>query len=373
MRRAGALALAAVMVCSLLPSRALAMVRVDETELVQGENAVGGGTVTLVDSTLDMGGVTADELYTDEDLCVRFNGGNDVEDVNVAGSAKVDLSFSGENDVEEVHSSGESDVTINANGSNKFEEIGAADRSKMTINVSGENEFEEIVGTGDASVTIRGTECQRRDVVNLGKGEKDTALTTERGTLVIDHATVNFEGEQAAVGSEHGDVFIDASKIAGGDDNKYVGIGSGGTMLVRESVVDIAGTMVARGQMTIEHSDVKVEKPDDEHEDNSPRRVLSLVGIDLIDEKNGEVREFEYNGQKAFCVDTGDGDDADLKADGSPAYYRCKGDSGEDHEAAAIRHLPRTGDGNGPLVPLSVALAGLALSGAAVRRMRADS
>ena len=66
-KRACTLALAVVTACSLsFPSLAFASVVVDEAELAQGENAIGGGTATLTDTSLDMSGVTADTLYTDD-------------------------------------------------------------------------------------------------------------------------------------------------------------------------------------------------------------------------------------------------------------------------------------------------------------------
>ena len=334
------MALAAIMACSLsLPSLAFAAVRVDETELAQGENAVGGGTASLTDSVLDMVGVTAGELYTDEDLSINFNGDNEIGTVNIEGSAEVDMNFTGENEVEEVHSSGESDVTINADGHNEFEEIQATEQSNVTINVTGENDFEEIVGRDDANITIRGTDCQKKDAINLGEDERDTEITTERGTLVIDHVTVNLQGEDATVGSEKGNVRIDTSKVAKDDDNEYACIIAGGTMLLRESVIDITGTICSDGQMTIEHSDVKASKPDIKYGDDSPYRVYSKTGIELIDEENGEVEEGELHGEKVWYVDTddNDGEDVDLEADGDPEYYRCK-------DSVSAAPIPKTGD-----------------------------
>ncbi len=372
-KRAGAFALAVVIACGLsFPQLALAAVRVDDTELAQGDNAVGGGTATLADSELGMVGVTAGELYTDENLSISFNGGNEIDSVNVAGSAEVDMSFAGENEVEEVHASDESDVTINADGHNEFEEIEATDQSNLTVNVTGENEFEEIVGRDDANVTIRGTNCQMQDVVNLGEGEDDTAISTERGKLTIDHVTVNLEGEEAYIGSESGDVVIDTSKIGKGDDNEYAYLTAGGKMLIRESVIDIAGTVHSAGQMTIEHSDVKAEEPDDEYGDDSPYRVYSETGIELIREKNGEVLEGEIDGDKVFFVDTddNDGSSVDLKADGKPAYYGCGDDDDDDDDEAALqaKSMPKTGDGASPLIPLVMAIAGVAAAGFAMRR-----
>lgn len=204
----------------LFPCVAYATVRVDETELAQGENAVGGGLATLLDAALSMVDVRAEELYVDEDLAVSFNGGNDIENVNVAGSAKVDLSFSQKNEVEEVHAADKSDVTINATGNNEFEEVDAKDQANLTINVTGENAFEEIVGKDDANITIHGTDNPITDVVILGEDEEDTELSTERGTLTIDHVTIELEAEEAYVGSESGDVELCAARIVKGKNNK---------------------------------------------------------------------------------------------------------------------------------------------------------
>ena len=358
-RRAGILALAVVMTfCLSFPQLAFAVVRVDGTELAQGENAVGGGTACYADSSLEMTGVTAEELFTDEDLSVNFNGGNDIGNVNVEGSASVDLSFAGENEVEEVHASGTSDVTINANGCNEFEEIEAIEQSNLTINVTGENEFEEIVGRDDANITIRGTDCQRKDVIELGEDEEDTAISTERGTLTIDHVTVNVEAEESFIGSTEGNVVIDTSKIAGGDESEYVSITAGGTLDVIESVIEITGTIRSDGQMTIRHSDIEADEPDDEY-DESPYRIWSKTGIELIAEENGEVLKGEIGDDVVFFVDTDDNDgvEVDLEADGDPAYYRCAGDS-----------LPKTGDWAGSLVPIVLLIAGAASVAFAARR-----
>lgn len=363
-RRAGAIALAAVMVCSLsFPSLAFATVKVDDTELAQGENAVGGGTATLSDSVLNMVGVKAGTLYTDEDLSMNFNGGNAIEDVNVAGSANVEMNFAGENEVEEIHATGSSNVTVNANGHNEFEEMEATDQSSLTINVTGENDFEEIVGRDDANVTIRGTDCQRRDIVNLGEDEKDTEISTVRGTLTIDHVTVNLKAKLATIGAADGNVVIDTSKIAKDGDNEYTLIYAAGTMDIIESVIDIAGTIASVDKMTVEHSDVKVAKADAKYDDGFTYRVMSLDSIDLIREKNGKVEEGQHNGGKAYFVDTDDNDgkDVDLKADGEPAYYRCKSD-------AQVKAMPKTGDGVNPLWPMAAGVATAATAWFALRR-----
>lgn len=399
-RRASVFVLAAVLACGLsFPSLAFATVKVDETELAQGENAVGGGTATLADTVLDMVDVTASTLYTDEDLTVNFNGGNDIGEIDVAGEANTELNFNGENEVgeinvtdeataelnfngendinevnvtdeataelnftgenevEEVHASGSSDVTINADGQNEFEEIEATEQSNVTINVTGENEFEEIVGLDDADITIRGTDCQKKDVVKLGEDEEDTAITTERGALIIDHVTVEIEAEEAVVGSTEGDVVIDTSKIEASDETEYTEIVAGGTMEVTESVIDIEGTVHSEGEMTIDHSDVKVEAPEGEYSDESPYRVWSKTGIELKREENGEVKEGKIGDDDVYYVDTDDGDDVDLEADGDPAYYKCK------DEGVNAAPLPKTGDGSNPmgLAIAAVACAAIAL------------
>ena len=135
---------------------------------------------------------------------------------------------------------------------------------------------------------------------------------------------------------------IDTSKIAKDDDNEYAYITAGGTMLVRESVIDIEGTIRSDGQMTIEHSDVKATEPDDAYHDNSPYRVYSKTGIELIDEENGEVEEGELDDEKVWYVDTDDNDgkNVDLEADGDPAYYRCK-------SGVSAAPMPKTSDGFG--------------------------
>ena len=350
------LALAAtIALTSLLfsPTQAFAVVRVDQTELAQGENAVGGGRATLNDSALDMEDVTAGELYTDEDLSVHFNGGNDIEDVTCAGSAEVELSFTDDNEVEEVHATEDSDVTINADGHNDFEEISAHDDANLTIKVTGENDFEEIVAHDNANITIQGTDCQRRDTVNVGEDEDDTEISCEKGSLTIDHVTVNVLGKTAVVGSTEGDVRIDTSKVASDDDNENLEIVAGGTLKLVESVIDITGTVHSTGQMTIQHSDVDAIAPDDSY-GAGPYRIWSEAGIALIDERNGKVRKGTLNGKSVYYVDTDDGEDVHLEADGDPAYYRCH--DNENAQLAKTGGLPKTDDPhNGAPVALLVA------------------
>ena len=358
--RIAACAVAVVVTAGLMmPSAAFADVAIDGQTLNQGDNAVGNGTATLSESVLDMVNVVAETLTTNEDLTMNFNGGNEINDVYVKDSATVEMNFAGENEVEEVHASGTSDVTVNADGHNEFEEIEATDKSNLTINVAGENKFEEIKGKDDANITIRGLTCQMKDTIILGEGEKDAEISTQRGDLTIDHVTVNIEGKTAKVESAKGNLLIDTSKISKDGDNEYIYITAGGAMNIRESVIDIVGSIRSVGQMVIDHSDVKAAKPDSKY-DNSPYRVVSRTGIDPIREKNGEVKKGKLGESDVWYVDTddNDGEDVDLKADGKPAYYRC----------GSTKGMPQTGDPMNPLLPMSLVASAAAV--AFVMRLR---
>ena len=363
-RRLSVFALAAVTaLCLAFPQAALAKVTVDENELAQGENSVGGGKATLSDTSLDMTDVTAGNVQVDEDLAINFNGGNNVGVLDIEGSADVEVSFTGDNAVEDIHVHDESSAIINADGHNDFEEVEAFEDASVTVNVTGENDFETIEGHGNADVTVRGTGCQERDVANVGSGEKEAGVSAENGNVRIDHVTVNLESETARVGSKTGDVVIDTSKIASGDDNEYTEVIAGGTMEVTESVIEITGTVHSGGQMTIAHSDVEVKAPDAKY-DSSPYRVYSNTCIELIREDNGEVREGDIDGKKVFYVDTDDnnGREVDLEADGEPGYYKCKG------EALTRGMASNTGDDTNPFVPMVAGIASAATAWFASRR-----
>lgn len=350
-RRLGSFALSAVTAFSLMfPSTAFAQVSVDGQNLAQGDNAVGGGTATFLDQSLSMVNVVANNMYTDESLTVNFNGGNDIEDFTVGGSATVEVNYAGENEVEDTHAVDNANLTVNANGHNEFEEIDAANNASVTVNVTGENDFESIEAEDNANVTVRGTTCQRRDIANVGVDEDDAGVSAKKGNVVIDHVTINLVSEKALVGSESGRLVVDTSKIASDDDNEYAEIVAGDTMRIYESVIDIVGTVHSDGFMTIEHSDIEAQEPDDEY-DKSPYRIYSKKGIELIRERNGEVKEGELDGDMVWYVDTGDGEDVDLEADGEPGYYKCK-----DKEA-----LPKTSDASGVQLAATVALGGIAL------------
>lgn len=337
-KRVAVFAAATAMAASLsLPALAFAEVTIDETVLNEGENAVGGGTATLVDSVLDMVNVVANTVQTDQDLTMNFNGGNEIEFVDVSGSAEVTANFDGENEVEDFQATEDANLTINANGHNEFDAVTASDNANVTINVTGENEFEAIVGDDNANITIRGTECQKKDTVNVAD-DHIALIRVEDGDLTIDHVTVNLEGDEyGLVGSYGGNVVIDTSKIEGEDD-AFTGIMAGKTMLIKESVIEITGDVYSVGLMTINHSDVEASKPD--IAGGSPYRVYSYEGIELIDEENGEVREGELYDEKVWYVDTddNDGSDVDLEADGDPAYYKCKDDD------SSTKGMPKTGE-----------------------------
>ena len=365
-RRLSVFALATMTAASLaFPSVALAKVTVDNDELAHGENSVGGGTATLSDTALDMANVTASNVRVDEDLTINFNGGNDVGVLDVEGSANVDVNYTGENEVEDTHVHDTASATINADGHNDFEEVEAFDNASVTVNVTGENDFETIEAHDNANVTVRGTDCQKGDIANVGDGEKNAGVSAEKGNVTIDHVTVNVKSETARVGSESGNTVIDTSKIASDDDNEYTEVVAGGTMEVSESVIDITGTVHSDGKMTIKHSDVKAKAPAAKY-DASPYRIYSKTGIELVREKNGEVKEGESSGAKVQFIDTGDGKNVDLKADGEPGYYACK------DKAPTRAVAPKTGDRTNPWGLTALAFASAATAGYAVKRRRDD-
>lgn len=349
-----ACAVGALIACGLMvPATAFAEVSVDGQALNQGENAVGGGTATLSETVLDMVNVVAETMSIDQSLTVNFNGGNEIDGVAVTGSAEVEMNFTGENEVEDIAVGGKADLTINADGHNEFEEVYAFEDSNLTINVAGENEFEEIKGYDNANITVRGVTCQKRDVIELGDDEDDARVTTDKGNLTIDHVTFDVKAKSAEFGSENGDMKVDTSKIGKGDGNEDMLIAVyDGALDIYESVIDIVGSIFVDGKLTINHSDVKVVKPDEEYVGHAPHRIFATKGIELIDEKNGEVKEGKSFALDGWYVDTGDGDDVvDLKADGEPTYYRCKSD-----DSADTKGMPKTGDGaNVPMLMLAFA------------------
>ena len=359
-------ACAALAVSLMVPAFAFAEVKIDDTVINQGENAVGGGTATLTETVLDMVNVVVDKggLETDQDLNINFNGGNELEWVAATGSAKVTANFCGENSIDEFATVDNASMTINANGQADLEEVHAYDDSNIVINVTGENNFEEIIGYDNANIAIRGTDCQKKDIVNVEDHEL-ALLVAENGNLTIDHVTVNLKGSEDNVfGSIGGDALVDTSKIAG-KDGAWTALLAGKTMRISESVIETVDEVRSTGLMTIEHSDVKASKPKTE-QTIPPYRVFSYTGIKLIDEKNGEVKEGEHDGDKVWYVDTddNDGEDVDLKADGEPAYYRCNS------KESLPKGMPKTADASSPLWPMLAGIACLAIAGYSARRRK---
>lgn len=341
-----------------LSGTAYARVTIDDTDLAEGENSVGGGTATYGNNLLDMVGVTAGQLVTDESLTINFNGDNDIDHAQVKGDANVTMNFDGDNEVEDIEAYDNSNVTVNMDDDNDFEDIEAHDNASLTVNVTGETECEAIKGYDDASVTVKGTTCPQKDVIEVGEDEADERIGTERGDLIIKDVTIVMDSEMAEVVSRSGDVKIMCSKISGNDDNEQTEIRAGGKLFIGGSVIDITGTISADGMLTIRRSDVDAEKPDDE---DSPYRIWSKTGIELIEEKNGEVKEGELDGVKVYYVDTDDGDEVHLKSALTPCYYRsCDDDEKELPSTGGTKALPKTDDTSGITYVLSLLAAGFA-------------
>lgn len=329
-----------------LPGTAYAQVLVDGTELQEGTNDVGGGTADYCSGSLGMTDVTADNVWLNEDLAVSFNGGNSIDTLQVADGANVSVGFDGENDVSDIEVRGNSTVTIGMSSHNDFEDLEAYDGSSLTANVTGETNCEAIKGYDDANVTVQGTTCPRADVVTVGEGEHTERIGTERGDLVIRDVTAIMDPEEARISSREGDVSILCSKIEGGEDDDRTDIYAGGSLFVGGSVVDIAGTMSSDGQMTIRRSDIDVAKPDG---DDSPYRVWSNTGIELVEELNGEVKDGKVDDKDVRYLAT-DGDPSEevhLTSAVKPCYYtKC-----DANDSDAKSKLPVTGDASARILP----------------------
>ena len=364
--------LTAVVVAAALafPGTAYAQVLVDGTELLDGANAVGGGTATYGSGSLGMENVTATNVSTDESLDVSFNGGNDINDFQVTGDANVTVDFSGDNSVEDIEAYDNSNLTVNLNSHDDCEDIEAYNNSSLTVNVTGETGCEAIKGYDDASVTVQGTTCPRADVITVGEGEASERIGTERGDLVIKDATVVMDSKEAKVSSTEGNVSVYCSKISGGDDNERTDIYAGGDLFVGGSVIDVEGTMSSDGEMTIRRSDVDVTKPDG---DSNPYRVWSKTGINLIEELNGEVRDGKIGDTPVKYLKTDDddaGDKVHLVSAIKPCYYtKCESDGGPDGgDSNRAKKLPITGDANESALPAMVLGCGVALVALDIRR-----
>ena len=360
-RRVGALALAAALAGNLLfPSLALAVVRVDETELAQGANEVGGGTATLTDSNLEMEGVTAAEFYTDEDLTIDYAGGNAIDETTVAGDAEVEMNFSGENDVTNVAVTDDASLTINANEHNTFDEVLATDNSNLNLNVDGTATIGSVDASGAANVAVRG--AQQGATIDLGAGRDISFLDTESGNLSVENVRVNLNAKEAILGSAlGGTVTIDSSSLVAGEDNGFVFLGTCGTMLIKDSSMEFGGMVYSTGQMTIDNSNMRITKPTAFGTDSWPHRVSSRTGIDLRNELNGIVLSGMQEGKPIFFLDTNEnfGRVVELWAGARPADPTPAADE-TPAQSAPIAHvaskaLPRTADPSVALLPLLAA------------------
>ena len=360
-RRAVALVLATVVACNLFfPSFAQAMVRVDDVELNQGVNEVGGGTATLTDSNLEMEGVTAAEFYTDEDLTIDYAGGNAIDETTVAGDAEVEMNFSGENDVTNVAVTDDASLTINANEHNTFDEVLATDNSNLNLNVDGTATIGSVDASGAANVAVRG--AQQGAAIDLGAGRDISFLDTESGNLSVENVRVNLNAKEAILGSAlGGTVTIDSSSFFAGEDNGFVFLGTCGTMLIKDSSMEFGGMVYSTGQMTIDNSNMRITKPTAFGTDSWPHRVSSRTGIDLRNELNGIVLSGMQEGKPIFFLDTNEnfGRVVELWAGARPADPTPAADE-TPAQSAPIAHvaskaLPRTADPSVALLPLLAA------------------
>lgn len=360
-RRAVALVLATVVACNLFfPSFAQAMVRVDDVELNQGVNEVGGGTATLTDSNLEMEGVTAAEFYTDEDLTIDYAGGNAIDETTVAGDAEVEMNFSGENDVTNVAVTDDASLTINANEHNTFDEVLATDNSNLNLNVDGTAKIGSVDASGAANVAVRG--AQQGATIDLGAGRDISFLDTESGNLSVENVRVNLNAKEAILGSAlGGTVTIDSSSLVAGEDNGFVFLGTCGTMLIKDSSMEFGGMVYSTGQMTIDNSNMRTTKPTAFGTDSWPHRVSSRTGIDLRNELNGIVLSGMQEGKPIFFLDTNEnfGRVVELWAGARPADPTPAADE-TPAQSAPIAHvaskaLPRTADPSVALLPLLAA------------------
>ena len=320
------------------PGTAFAQTRVDDTDLIEGANAVGGGTATYGGGSLTMENVVADNVWTDESLTMDFNGGNDIDKVQVTGDAEVTTNFSGNNEVEDIEAYNNAKLTVNMNDHNEFEDIEGYDNANVTVNVTGKTECESIKGYDNATVTVQGTTCPKKDVIEVGEDESSEGIRTKDGDLAVKDVTVVMHSTNAQVASAGGDVDITCTKIESGDGNERVDVRAGDDLFVGGSVIDIKGSVSAGDDLTIRRSNVDVKKAEG---DESPYRVWAEGDVELIEEENGEVREGTIDGKKVSYVDTDDGDDVHLTSALTPCYYKCDGNS-NGHFLA--KRLPTTGE-----------------------------
>lgn len=367
-RRAIAMGLAAVVAGNLFfPSFALATVRVDDVELAQGVNEVGGGTATLNESDLEMEGVTAAEFYTDEDLTINYADGNVIDTTTIEGDATVEMNFDGENEISDIAVTDEAQLTINANEHNTFGEVIATDDSSVAINVDGTTEFGSIDGADAATVAVSGAKGAKDATLNLGTGREFSFLDTEDGNLSIDNLTLNLNAREAILGSAlGGTVTVNSSTLAAGEDNGFVFLSSGADMLIKDSTMEFGGMVFSIGQMTIDNSNMRISKPTAFSTEAWPHRVSSRTGIDLRNELNGIVMSGVQEGRPIYFLDTNEnfGRLVELWAGAQSESTVAPAEDGSVSSTSATtvraahiasKALPRTGDATVALLPLLVA------------------
>lgn len=303
------------------PGMAYAQVSVDGVELVEGTNAIGGGTITYADGVMGVESVTAETVSTDESLSVSFIGQNEIDTFQVTGDASVAVGFSGENSVEDIEAYDTSNVVVNMDSNNEFQDLEANDSSSLTVRVTGEVSCEAIKGYDDASVTVEGTTSPTGDKIVVGEGEDSERMGTECGDLVVRDVSVVMEAEEAAVASEEGNVYVYNSSIEGGYSNERTDIYAGGELYVDESVVNVTGTMRSSGELTLRASDVDVHAPKG---DDSPWRIWSETAINLIEEVSGQVKDGMLGEKRVKYLQTDGykaGEKVSLLSIGKPRFY----------------------------------------------------
>ena len=351
------------------PGVAYAQVSVDGVEIVEGANAIGGGTITYGDGVMGIESVTAETVTTDESLAVSFIGQNEIDTFQVTGDASVTVDFSGENSVEDIEAYDTSDVVVNMDADNELQDLEANDSSSLTVRVTGEVSCEAIKGYDDASVTVEGTVNPTEDKIIVGEDEDSERIGTERGDLAISDVSVVMEAEEAAITSEEGNVYLYNSSIESGYSNERTDIYAGGELYVDESVVNVTGTMSSVGELTLHASDVDVRAPEG---DDSPWRIWSETAINLIEEVNGHIKDGMLGEKSVKYLET-DGYKANklvhLLSVGKPHFYVEQ----DMHDLRRDDKLPATADASDLTAAVLLVECGLAVVALDLRRRLSPS
>ncbi len=266
----------------------------------------------------------------------------------------------------------EQDLNIQLEGDNKVE---------SRINVQGGN----LTITGDSSVygenkpglTI--TESARdaenaKEYANYKSNGYISATSNYRsedkdgkGSVTIKDVNLAFETDQASISAQNGDLTIQDSKIDPSSDGTLsisaTGRDNGNTIekdvLLKGS--EITATSVhASGTLTIDNTNLTVNKPSDWDETNKSmlewykrnfnydykwlEHAVSATKIVLKGEENGTVVDaVDHLGKAYQYLTTGSDDKIELKASSTPAYW------------GGTKGMPATGDATMPLaVGLSI-------------------